>query len=378
MKDWKIPFVNYPRAYQMIKPQIDEAIMACISQGDLVYRHDLKKFEKSFANFCDSKYCIGTGSCTNAMFISLKAIGIGMGHEVITTSHTYIATIDAIVATGALPVLVDVNPRTMNMDVDALEKAITPWTKALIPVHLNGRCCDMDKIMPLALEHNLFVIEDAAQAVGAKQYQQKAGSFGNTGCFSFYPAKILGCYGEGGAIVTDDDKLASLLYLMRDHGEWPPYLENQTRDEKKTIYGWGYNTILDNIQAAVLNVKLEFLEKKIRRRRQIARMYDEAFFNIKALDLPPAPTNWEYYDVFQNYVIRYSKRDLLEKYLNEHGIETIASWKVPNHKQKGLKLNFKLPETERISMEVLSLSMYPELTDEEVLHVIGVIRRYFS
>ena len=382
MTEWRVPFINYPRAYQAHKAELNDAIFGCLERGDLVFREDLISFERNFAKFCGVNHGIGVGSCSNAMYLCLKLINVFF-QEVITVSHTYIATIDAIVHAGGTPVLVDIDYDTMNMDVDLLEKAITPQTKAIIPVHLNGRMCEMDRIMEIAKKHNLYVIEDAAQAAGAEYLGKKAGAWGDFGCFSFYPAKVLGCFGEGGMIVTNDEGRASDLYLMRDHGEWPRYLPGGTKGE---IYGWGYNSILDNIQAAVLNAKLRHLPEAIERRRKIAEMY--------SWELPGPPfiytpmgTSERFSiregfqdDVFQNYVIRIEQRDALREHLTSKGIGTLVSWPTPNHRQNGLPdlHRFNLSVTERISREVLSLPMYPELTDEEVAYVVKAARLYFS
>lgn len=379
--NYKVPFVNYPLQYKNIKKEIDSAFKRILEEGDLIYRQDLQKFEKIFAKLCQTKYGISTGSCTGALFISLQAMGVGPGDEVITVAHTYVATIDVIVACGATPILVDIRD-DFNINPDLLEKAITKKTKAIIPVHLNGRACEMDKIMKIAKKHNLVVIEDAAQAVGAKYKNKKAGSFGLTGCFSFYPAKLLGCYGEGGMAVANNKKIAEKLYLLRDHGENPSYLLSETEKGQgyKNLYFFGFNTILDNMQAAFLNIKIKYLPKWLERRRQIAEMYNNGLNNVKGLILPPAPAKSPYYDVYQNYVIRTEKRDNLKKYLNKTGVETLISWKIPNHKQKGLKIlnKFKLPKTEQISREVLSLPMYPELTDSQVNYTIKCIRNFYG
>ena len=387
MSNYRIPFVNYPRAYKKIKPEIDDALLGCLERGDLVYRQDLIDFEKNFAAYCGCKHGIGTGSCTGAMYLCLRVINVFL-REVITVSHTYIATIDSIVHAGGIPVLIDVDYDTMNMDVDQLERAITPQTQAIMPVHLNGRMCEMDRIMEIAERYKLYVIEDAAQAAGAEYKWKMAGSWGHFGCFSFYPAKILGSYGEGGMIVTNDDEMASKLYLLRDHGEWPHYLPGGKKGE---IYGWGYNSILDNIQAAVLNVKLRYLPETKGERQGIADKYSAGFREIemanciaqpygtmfKAPDDDPFDTDLA--DIFQNYVIKIKKRDKLKNYLTQRGIETLISWATPNHKQKGLPdlHHFKLPVTEQISNEVLSLPMHPELTDPEVEYIVEAVRSFF-
>ena len=374
---YKVPFVNYPLQYKKIKKEIDKAIFGCLERGDLIFRKDTKTFEQNLARFTDNKYGISCDSCTGALFLSLAALGIGKGDEVITVSHTYVATIDVIWHCGAKPVLVDIC-EDMEMDADLLEKAITPRTKAIIPVHLDGRMCNMDKIMKIAQKHNLVVVEDAAQAAGAKYKGKPAGSFGITGCFSFYPAKILGSFGDGGMICTSDKNLAAKLYRLRDHGETPSYLRALADNDKIAFFG--YNSLLDNIQAAVLNVKLKHLPYWIKRRRQIAGIYEKGLKDIKEVKLPAGPTeSGPNFDVFQNYVIRVKNRDELRKYLTKSGVETLAKWTVPNHRQAALQLGeFKLPLTEKISSEVISLPLYPELTDNQVKYVIKIIRDFYN
>ncbi|MCD6550421.1 DegT/DnrJ/EryC1/StrS family aminotransferase [bacterium] len=379
---YKVPFINYSLQYQKIKKEIDDAFHRIMESGDLIYREDMVKFEKDIASFVGKNYGIGTGSCTGALFLSLYANGIGPGDEVITVDHTYIATIDVIIRTGASPVLIDIRD-DFNMDPDLIEEAITDKTKAIIPVHLNGRCCEMDKIMEIAQKYNLLVIEDAAQALGAKYNGAPAGSFGKTSCFSFYPAKLLGSYGEGGMVCTDDEQLAERLYLLRDHGEKPSYLkteeEKQSKDSK--IHCWGFNTILDNLQAAFLNVKLKYFPEWIKRRREIASFYNERLSGVGDLILPPAPEEeGRFFDVFQNYVIRSKQRDSLAQYLQKEGIETLIKWKTPNYRQENLKElhYFNLPKTDQISREVLSLPIYPELEDKQIEYVVDCVRKFFS
>jgi len=374
---YKVPFVNYPLQYKRIKKEIDRAIFGCLKRGDLIFRKDTEDFEKNFAKFVGTKYGISCDSCTGAMFLSLFAMGIGKGDEVITVSHTYVATIDVIWHCGAKPILIDVGD-DMEMNADLIEKVITSKTKAIMPVHLDGRMCDMDKIMTIAKKHNLIVIEDAAQSAGAKFKGKMAGSFGITGCFSFYPAKILSSFGDGGLICTNDKKLAEKLYLLRDHGEKPSYL--RTSADKDKIAFFGFNSLLDNIQAAVLNVKLKHLPVWIKRRREIASIYNRGLKFIKEIQLPVPPNkDIRYYDVYQNYVIRVKNRDKLRKYLAKKGIETLAKWTIPNHFQPSLKLNrFKLPVTEKISEQVISLPMYPELTNEQVEYVIDCFKKFYA
>lgn len=380
MLPYKVPFVNYPLQYSLIKKEIDTKIQMLLSKGDLYLREDVIKFERDLASFVGAKYGISTNSCTDSLILSLYALGIVQGDEVITVGHTYVATIASIVLNRAKPILIDVGD-DFNMNTDLLQGAITPRTKAIIPVHLNGRCCDMARIMEIAEERNLAVIEDAAQAIGAKFNGKMAGSFGTTGCFSFYPAKVLSCYGDGGFICANNEQLAEKLYLLRDNGEKAKYLMRSPEEARdKIIYLFGFNSVLDNIQAGVLNIKLKYLPNYIERRREIAKLYNEQLSGFTDLKLPPPPSmSTPYYDVFQNYVIRTERRDDLVQFLEANGIETLVSWRTPNHLQKFLGLsNFRLPITERISREVISLPMYPELTDEQVAYVADTISRFFK
>ncbi len=374
---YKVPFVNYPLQYMKIKPEIDFAFQKILTSGDLLFRDDLQKLERDIAQYCGVKYGISCDSCTGGLFLSLHALGVGQGDEVITVSHTYVASIDVIKHVGATPILVDVG-EDHNMDIAELEKAITERTKAIIPVHLNGRMCEMDKIMEIAKKHDLFVIEDAAQALGASYDNKRSGSWGNTGCFSFYPAKMLGSYGDGGMIVTDDEELAKKMYLTRDHGELPGYLQHFGDGTHKKVYGYGFNSLLDNMQAAFLNIKFEHFDDWVQRRREIATLYEKGLADVNEISTMPAPSDDAFFDVYQNYVIMTQRRDELAEYLDKNGVETIISWKTPNHKQKALGLDhFQLPQTEIISKQVISLPMYPELTDEQVDIVIEKIKGFF-
>ena len=375
---YKVPFIDYPLAYHSIKNEIDDAFFGCLNSGDLIYRSDMVKFENDFSSFQDCKHGIGTGSCTNAMFISLKAAGIKPGDEIITVSHTYVASIDVIVHCGAKPVLVDVGP-DHNMDTSLIEGAITEKTKGILPVHLNGRMCDMDVIEKYVDEYNLVLIEDAAQACGAKFRKKASGSFGLSGCHSFYPAKILGWYGEGGMATTNDEDFARKLYLMRDHGELPGYMKTSAEKKEAKIHLFGYNSILDNIAAAILNVKMRYLPDWINRRREIAQIYTEELSTLNHLDLMPGPGTGKYYDVYQNYVFLSEKRNKLVKHLEKNGVETLSKWKIPNHKQKALNLDhYKLPMTEKISDEVINLPMFPELTDDQILYVTRTVKDFYN
>lgn len=389
---YKVPFVGYKLQYNNLKEEIDEAIQRVLERGDLILREDVENFEKSLADFVGTKYAVGLNSGTDALFLSLKAAGIGKGHEVITVSHSFIASISTIVQSGAAPVLVEVCEDFL-MDMKKVEDAITEKTRAIIPVHLNGRVCDMEKLMALAEKHNLIVIEDAAQALGAEFNKKKAGSFGLTGCFSFYPAKILGCPGDGGAITTDNPDIAEKIRLLRDHGQKTPHQSKLGAGQGKTeIVSYGWNSRLDNLQAAILNVKFKYLPEWLKRRREIAGLYNNGLSNVPGVKLPPAPegrgslneierpapdSDSEHFDVFQNYVLRVERRDELFEYLKENGVETLIKDPVPNHWQKGLGLShFSLPFTEQLAKEVISLPMYPELINEQADYVVETIKKF--
>jgi dTDP-4-amino-4,6-dideoxygalactose transaminase len=367
---YKVPFVNYPEHYRRMQNEIDSAIKEAFSKGDLILRDQLRQFEENVASFVGVKYAVGVNSGTDALYLSLRAAGIGQGDEVITVAHTFVATVAVIIHCGATPVLVDVS-EDFNMDVGQLEQAVTPRTKAIIPVYLNGRLCDMGRLMAIALKYNLIVIEDAAQALGASFNGQKAGSFGLTGCFSFYPAKVLGAAGDGGIVTTDDTEIAERIYLLRDHGQ-----SRATGD----ILCFGFNSRLDNLQAAMLSVKLKYLPRWIERRRELANLYHQGLSDLPEIKLPPPPESDGYYfDVYQNYVVLSKKRDKLVAHLRESGIEILISWPKPMHHHKGLGLgHFRLPKTEQISNEILSLPMYPELSDEQVEFVIEAIHKFHA
>ncbi|MBU4369289.1 DegT/DnrJ/EryC1/StrS family aminotransferase [Patescibacteria group bacterium] len=367
---YKVPFVNYPLQYKNIKKEIDATMTRVLSNGDLILRDDVTKFENSIASFLGLKYGIGVNSCTDALIFSLLAAGIKRGDEVITVSHTFLATIASIVHCGAKPVLIEVGD-DYNMDADKIEAAITKKTKAILPVHFNGRACNMKKIMSLAKKYNLKIIEDAAQSLGASFNKQKAGSFGLSSCFSFYPAKILGTFGDGGMVCTNNKSFAQKIILLRDHG----------RATKDKIDCYGFTSRLDNLQAAILNVKFKYFSTWIKKRRELADIYNQGLSGIKEIKLPPSPkTKGLFFDVYQNYVIRAQKRDKLALYLKKKGVETIISSPIANHKQKALKdlHRFHLPKTEQMAREVISLPLYPELTNTQVKYVIQVIDEFYK
>lgn len=366
---YKVRFVDYSKQYRNIGKELGAAIKEVLSRGDFILREQLRQFENNVASFLGVNHAVGLNSGTDALYLSLLAAGIGHDDEVITVAHTFLATVGAIVNCGAKPVLVDVK-QDYNMDIGKVEEVITPRTKAIIPVHLNGRLCDMEKLTKIAVRHNLIVIEDAAQALGATFNGKKAGSFGLTGCFSFYPAKVLGTAGDGGMVATNDGRIAGNIRALRDNGRV------KGTDE---VACYGFNSRLDNLHAAILDVKLKYLPRWIDRRREIAGIYHQGLTDISQLQLPPPPQAARYFDVFQNYVIRTKQRDELANHLKDNGIEILISWPIPMNHQKALKLShFKLPETEAISREVLSLPMYPELSNEQVEYVIQTVRNFYT
>jgi len=308
---------------------------------------------------------VGVNSCTDALIFALRAVGVGPGDEVITVAHTFLATIEAIVHVGATPVLVDVGDDYL-MDVNAFEAAITARTRAVIPVHFNGRVCDMDACMDIASRRGLVVIEDAAQALGATYRDRLSGSFGAVSCFSFYPAKLLGAAGDAGMACTNDDGIAKTIRHLRDHG----------REGKDSHVLFGFTSRLDNLQAAVLNAKLPSVPRWIERRRALAAIYDEGLADVPGVITPPGPDQL-HRDVYQNYVVRSDRRDELAQHLRSCAIEVLVSNPIPVHKHPALGLTgFSLPMTERLSREVLSLPLFAELEDNEAREVVAAVRSF--
>lgn len=365
---YKVPFVNPVKNYQLIKDEIDAAYLDVMSKGDLIDRGHLKSFQENLAKFVGTKYAVGLNSGYDALHLSLRAAGIGPGDEVIVPAHTFVATSSAVVNVGAEPVLVDVCS-DFNIDVDKIENAISPQTKAIIPVHLSGYMADMPRIMNISEKQNLIVVEDACQSLGSSIDGKKAGSWGLTGCWSFYPFKILGGYGDGGAITTDDPDLALFAARMRFNGE-----DRNTGE----YHGHGFSCLLDNLQAAFLNVKLRHLPSWIKRRKHIAKQYRKAFSDIPDLILP-------HYDkphfdhVYQNYIVRSKQGDKFSDYLKNNGIEILIQFRKPYYKHEALHLKDRgFPETEALSREVCSLPMNVEMEDEDIEYIIKVVRSFYG
>lgn len=362
-----VPFINYQKQLAGLRPELDQLLEDVIfRRSDFIMRDDLLRFEKNAAEFVGTKYAVGVKSCTDGLILSLRAAGIGPGDEVITVSHTFIATIASIHHVGATPVLVDINDEDL-MDPDAVLDAITPKTRAIMPVHLNGRICDMMRINDIASSHNLLVLEDAAQGLGAKYHGQSGGSFGLVSSFSFFPAKLLGTLGDGGLVCTDDPEIEKKVRLLRDHGR-----VNKAND----FAFFGFNSRLDNLQAAVLELKLRYLPTWLERRRELARIYFKELPD--EIKLPPFDGEGRW-DVFQNFVIKSARRDELAEYLRKSGVETLISWPKGVHENRHLfSKEYSLPKTERLCQEALSLPMNAELTDAEVRTVCKHVKEFYA
>jgi dTDP-4-amino-4,6-dideoxygalactose transaminase len=352
-----IPFVDLKAQYLSIKPEIDAAVIGVLESTQFVLGTAVAAFEKSFASYAQSEFAVGVNSGTSAIQLALQAAEIGAGDEVITTPFTFVATVSAIDYTNAKPVFVDIDPETLLIDPAKIEAAITPRTKAIVPVHLHGRPADMDPILEIAKRRGLIVIEDAAQAHGAEYKGRRIGSLGAMACFSFYPGKNLGAYGEGGAVTTSNPNYAKRLKMLRDWGSEKKYYH----DIK------GGNFRLEGVQGAVLGVKMKYIEDWTEKRRAHARHYTELLAS-SGYKPPSVPADLRH--VFHVYAIRHAKRDALQAYLTEKGVSSGIHYPVPVHLQKCFaELGHKVgdfPHAERAALETLSLPMFPELTSAQV------------
>jgi dTDP-4-amino-4,6-dideoxygalactose transaminase len=364
-----IPLMDLKAQYASLKPEIDSAIARVLEHTQFIQGPEVRSFEAAFAAACGAPHAIGVASGTAAIHLSLVALGVGPGDEVITSAHTFIASAEPVLQVGATPVFVDVEPGTGNLDPARLEAAITPRTRALLPVHLYGQPADMPAILEVATRHNLVVIEDAAQAHGAVCRGRHVGLWGQAGTFSFYPGKNLGAYGDGGAIITADDELAGRLRMLCDHGRSEKYLH--------AVPGFGER--LDALQAAILAAKLPRLEAWNQRRREIAEVYRQALAGLP-LALPPHRDDTRH--VYHQFPVYTPERDALQAHLKEAGIGTGIHYPVPLHLQPALAhLGYQegdLPVTEELAKTELSLPIYPELTAEQVETITGAVRSFFE
>ena len=363
----RVPFLDLKAHHAPLRTEIDLAIAEVIDSGAFAGGPVVAQFEDEFAAFCGTRHAIGVGNGTDALWLALLACGIGPDDEVITVPNTFMATAEAITYTGATPVFVDVDEHTYTMDPGLLEQARTPRTKAIIPVHLFGQVADLDPILSFARRHGLYLIEDAAQAHGAEYKGHKAGSIGDVGCFSFYPGKNLGAFGEAGAVVTNDDKLQDKIRVLRDHG--------QVRKYHHAMVGW--NCRMDGIQAAVLRIKLRHLDQANERRRIHARQYDQLFQGLEEV-VPPVEAAYGKH-VYHLYPIRVRERDEVMRLLEEKGIACGIHYPVPIHLQEAYRgLGYRagaFPVSERICTEFISLPMFPELTPAQVELVVDSVTK---
>ena len=355
-----IPFGDLKLQYQALKVELDRAVQSVLNDGWFILGKNVAAFENEFAAYCGARFAIGVGNGTDALKLALLACGVGPGDEVITAPNSATFTALAISDTGAIPRFVDIDPVSFNLDPGKLEGAIGPRTKAIMPVHLYGQSADMEPILFIARKHNLFVIEDAAQAHGATYKGRKVGTWGDAGCFSFYPSKNLGAFGDGGMVVTDNPEIAEKVRMLRHGGQ-------KTRYDHQLL---GMNSRLDELQAAILRVKLTYLDKWNKARRHIAALYT-ALLGDSTVELPVEMAYGEH--VYHLYVIRCQNREALQKHLARRGVETIIHYPLPIHLQAAYRwLNLgrgSFPIAERYAQQVLSLPIYPELTEAKVRQV---------
>lgn len=363
-----IPFFNYSGLFAEQR-EIMAVLQDVLRRGAYILQRDGEEFENNIAEYLGVRHVIGVANGTDGLLLALRAAGVGPGDEVILPSHTFIATAAAVHYAGATPVLVECGSDHM-VDPSAVRRAISAKTRVLMPVQLNGRTCNMDAIQDIAQQHGLMIIEDSAQGLGSQYKGRYAGTFGLAGMFSFYPAKILGCCGDGGAIVTNDDGMAEQLHLLRDHG----------RNAEGEVVAWGLNSRLDNMQAAVLNYQFAKFEHIVTRRRALATLYQSLLEDIAELTLPPAPdSDPDHFDTFQNYEIEAERRDALQSYLREAGIGTLQQWGGKAvHQFQELGLAAELPYTDQLFLRLLMLPMNPMVTDEDVMYICETIRRFYG
>ena len=365
----KVPFVDLPAQHRALREELSAAIQQVLDRSDFALGEDVSKFEEEFARFCGTQYAVALDSGLAALELSLRALGIGPGDEVIVPAHTFIATAAAVSFADARPVLVDVDERTYNLDVDLLEAAITPRTRAILPVHLYGLPADMDSILAVAAKYGLFVVEDACQAHGALHKGRRAGSLGHAAAFSFYPTKNLGGCGDGGIMVTDDAAVAERVCAMRNCGQREKYIHELPP----------FNHRMDTLQAAILRVKLGYLEGWIEERRRNAALYSELFVGSDLVTPTETPGATHAYHL---YVIRTPRRDALLAHLHQQGVGAAIHYPIPIHLQPfysdGGFRRGQFPVTERVCEQVLSLPMFPEMRVEQVQYVAESVNQFLN
>ncbi|GJQ03936.1 DegT/DnrJ/EryC1/StrS family aminotransferase [Capnocytophaga canimorsus] len=373
----KIQMVDLKGQYQKIKNQIDKGIQNCIDNTEFINGTAVRDFQLDLEKYLSVKHVIPCANGTDALQIAMMALDLKSGDEVICPAFTYVATAEVIGLLGLRPIMVDVDPKSFCIDVDSLEKFITPNTKAIVPVHLYGQSVDMEKLLKFAEKHNLYVIEDNAQAIGADYYfsdgtTKKTGTMGHIGCTSFFPSKNLGCYGDGGALMTNDDELAKRIKMIANHGQEKKYYH-------KVL---GCNSRLDTIQAEILKVKLKYLDEYSAARNKMASFYDENLKGIEEIQIPKRVENSNH--VFHQYTlkIKNGKRDALQKYLSEKGVPSMIYYPLPLYKQEAFSQyvsdDFSLPVTEQLCSEVLSLPIHTEYNQEVLDFIVSEIKSFFN
>lgn len=365
----KIPYLDLAAQMRPLRTEIEAALAQALDKCTFCLGPDVAAFEEEFAAFCGVKHCVGVNSGTSALHLAMRLLNIGPGDEVITTPYTFVATSWAISYVGAKPVYVDIEDATFNLNPELVEKAVTSRTRAILPVHLYGQPCALDELLAIANKRGLALVEDAAQAHGASYKGRRVGGLGQIGCFSFYPGKNLGAYGEGGALVTNDGAFAARARALREHGSSVRYYHDEI----------GYNYRMEGFQGAVLRVKLKHLNRWVEERRRVARCYTELLADTP-LKLPVEAQGVQ--SAWHLYVVRHPRRDELKKHLEEHGIGCALHYPLPLHVQKCYAhLGYKagdFPVAEKAARECLSLPIYPEMTDEQVKRVAEVIRDFFK
>ena len=364
-----IPFFNYPNLFKSDEEHILKIFKDVGRRGAFIMQGDLETFEDNLAKYANAKFALGVANATDALQLLMKAGGVSVNDEIIFCSHTMVATASAIKFTGATPVPVEAGADHL-IDIDSIKKSITSKTKAIMPTQLNGRVANMTEITNIADEYGLQIYEDSAQALGAKFKGQAAGTFGLGGCISFYPAKTLGCFGDGGAVLTDNEEIYNKIKLMRDHG----------RGSDGNVSVWGFNSRLDNLQAAILDFFLGKYHQTIDRRRYIAKMYDERLSDLSMLSLPPAPDDEpDHYDIYQNYEIEAEKRDEFIAFLSKNGIGTLIQWGGKAvHEFRDLGFTQSLPLTEQIMRKSVMLPLNMSVTDDEINYICDCVRKFYN
>ena len=364
----QVPFFEYPRLWEDDKENLLKIIDKVSSSGGFILQKAVSDFETELAKYAGINHSVGVGNATDGMEIFLEAIGIKPGDEIIISSHTMLATASAIRVAGGIPVPVDINNDNL-ICVKSIEEAITTNTVGIMPTQLNGRICDMDSILNIAKKNNLFIVEDAAQALGSTYKGQHAGTFGLASDISFFPAKVLGCLGDAGAVLVNDDDLYHQIYHLHDHG----------RDVDGEVRRWGRNSRLDNIQAAILSYKLKSYDHVIERRREVASIYHAQLSELEELRLPPPPSsNTDNFDVYQNYELAADQRDSLKLHLSDHGIGTLIQWGgMAIHHFKNLGFSQELPATDKFFKECIMLPMNIFISNDDIDYICETIRNFY-